>query len=79
MTYRFTFWLLDSPRGNSSRRAWRALLTDGDGTTGRKGTELANHCGDLATLATSLRHGMARVRRRRDLAFAFIRRTGLEW
>jgi hypothetical protein len=42
-----------------------------------KGGELANHCGDLSMLAAALRTGMARVRRRRDLAFAFLRHAGL--
>jgi len=43
-----------------------------------KGGELANHCGpDLATLAGSLRAGLARVRRQRRLAFAFLRHAGL--
>jgi len=42
-----------------------------------KGVELANRCGDLPDLCTALRHGMARVRRRRDLAFAFLRHAGL--
>jgi transposase len=42
-----------------------------------KGGELANHCGDLPVLAAALRHGLARVRRDRDLAFAFLRHTGL--
>jgi hypothetical protein len=42
-----------------------------------KGQELANHGGDLAALAAALRNGMARVRRDRDLAFAFLRHAGL--
>jgi transposase len=45
-----------------------------------KGRELANHCGPaLATLATALRTGLARVRRRPQLAYAFVRRAGLAW
>jgi transposase len=45
-----------------------------------KGRELANHCGPaLATLATALRTGLARVRRRPPLAHAFVRRAGLGW
>jgi transposase len=44
-----------------------------------KGSELANHCGpDLAVLAGALRSGLARVRRRPQLAFAFLRHTGLD-
>ena len=44
-----------------------------------KGRELANHCGpDLASLAHALRTGLARVRRRPHLAWAFLRHTGLE-
>ena len=43
-----------------------------------KGFELANHCGpDLGTLAASLRTGLARVRRRPQLAFSFLRHAGL--
>lgn len=42
-----------------------------------KGGELANHCGDLPILAAAFRNGMARVRRRRDLALAFLRHAGL--
>jgi hypothetical protein len=42
-----------------------------------KGGELANHCGDLPTLAAALRTGMARVRHRPDLPFAFLRHAGL--
>lgn len=45
-----------------------------------KGRELANHCGPaLATLATALRIGLGRVRRRPHLARAFVRRAGLGW
>jgi hypothetical protein len=45
-----------------------------------KGCELANHCGPaLATLATALRTGLGRVRRRPHLARAFLRRAGLGW
>jgi transposase len=45
-----------------------------------KGRELANHCGPaLATLATALRTGLGRVRRRPQLARAFVRRAGLGW
>ena len=43
-----------------------------------KGVDLANRCGDLPQLCLALRHGMARVRRRRDLALAFLRHAGLE-
>ena len=42
-----------------------------------KGGELANHCGELPVLAAALRNGMARVRRRQDLALAFLRHAGL--
>jgi DDE superfamily endonuclease len=42
-----------------------------------KGVDLANHGGDLPQLAAALRNGMARVRRRRDLALAFLRHAGL--
>lgn len=42
-----------------------------------KGVDLANHGGDLPALTTALRNGMARVRRRRDLAFAFLQQAGL--
>jgi hypothetical protein len=42
-----------------------------------KGDELANHCGDLPIFAATLRNGLARIRRRRDLAFAFLRHAGL--
>jgi transposase len=42
-----------------------------------KGVELANHCGDLPTLTAALRNGMARLRRRRDLALAFLQHAGL--
>lgn len=42
-----------------------------------KTRELANHCGELPELAMALRNGMARVRRDRDLAFAFLRHAGL--
>jgi len=42
-----------------------------------KGVDLANRCGDLPQLRTAFRHGMARVRRRQDLAFAFLRHAGL--
>lgn len=42
-----------------------------------KGGELANRCGDLPVLAEALRTGLARVRRRQDLAFAFLRHAGL--
>ncbi len=42
-----------------------------------KPRELANHCGELPELAMALRNGMARVRRDRDLAFAFLRHAGL--
>ena len=45
-----------------------------------KGRELANHCGPaLATLATALRTGLGRLRRRPQLAHAFVRRAGLGW
>ena len=45
-----------------------------------KGRELANHCGPaLTTLATALRTGLGRVRRRPHLAHAFVRRAGLGW
>lgn len=42
-----------------------------------KGSELANHGGDLPLLAAALRSGMARVRRRPDLARAFLQHAGL--
>jgi transposase len=42
-----------------------------------KSGELANHCGDLPILAAALRNGLARVRRRHDLAFAFLHHAGL--
>jgi transposase len=42
-----------------------------------KGVDLANRDGDLPQLCTALRNGMARVRRRPDLAFAFLRHAGL--
>jgi hypothetical protein len=42
-----------------------------------KGGELANCCGDLPVLTEALRTGLARVRRRRDLPFAFLRHAGL--
>jgi hypothetical protein len=43
-----------------------------------KGRELANHCGpDLSILARALRTGLAGVRRRLQMAFAFLRHTGL--
>ena len=42
-----------------------------------KGSELANHCGHLPTLAAALRTGMTRVRSRPDLPFAFLRHAGL--
>src|SRR5215472_13337797 len=42
-----------------------------------KGGELANHGGDLPLLAAALRSGMARVRRRPDLARAFLQHAGL--
>lgn len=43
-----------------------------------KGQELANLCaGDLDESAGALRRGMARVRRRRDLGFAFLHHAGL--
>jgi hypothetical protein len=42
-----------------------------------KGRELANHCAELPVLAAALRAGMARVRRRPDLARAFLRYAGL--
>ena len=45
-----------------------------------KGRELANHCGpELATLATALRTGLGRVRRRPELAGAFLHHAGLGW
>lgn len=41
------------------------------------GQELANLCaGDLGESAGALRRGMARVRRRRDLGFAFLHHAG---
>ena len=44
-----------------------------------KGRKLANHCGpDLTSLAHALRSGLARVRRRLQLALAFLRHVGLE-
>src|SRR5262250_3175038 len=42
-----------------------------------KGGELANHGGDLPLLAAAFRSGMARVRRRPDLARAFLQHAGL--
>jgi len=42
-----------------------------------KAGELANHGGDLPLLTVALRSGMARVRRRPDLARAFLRHAGL--
>jgi transposase len=45
-----------------------------------KGTELANQCADnLKEVAAALRKGMARVRRRRSLAFSFLKHTGLSF
>lgn len=45
-----------------------------------KGRELANHCGpELTTLATALRTGLGRVRRRPQLARAFLHHAGLGW
>lgn len=45
-----------------------------------KGRELANHCGpELTPLATALRTGLGRVRRRPQLARAFLHHAGLGW
>jgi DDE superfamily endonuclease len=44
-----------------------------------KGGELANHGGDPPLLAAALRSGMARVRRRPDLARAFLQHAGLSF
>ena len=44
-----------------------------------KRCELANLCApDLPALRRPLHHGFARVRRHPDLAFAFLRHTGLQ-
>ncbi len=45
-----------------------------------KGQELANLCADdLAGVETALRTGMDRVRKHPDLAFAFLKHTGLSF
>ncbi len=45
-----------------------------------KGQELANRCAeDLDEAVTALTSGMARVRRRRKLPFAFLKHAGLSF
>ncbi len=45
-----------------------------------KGQELANQCAEnLKEVAAALRKGMARVRRRPSLAFAFLKHAGLSF
>ena len=43
-----------------------------------KGTELANRCADeLGEMASAVKSGMRRVRRRKSLAFSFLNHAGL--